>query len=93
MDAFFFSSSWVTAIKPFIAFVKSSILDLTGYTEQFQPAVSGTTRFFISFINLGFFELRKSTDGEVALLGVIIVIRNGKKSGNTGRTGRFFFIT
>ena len=31
--------------------------------------VSGTNRFIISLINLGFFRIGKSTTGEVALVG------------------------
>ena len=57
--------------KPFNTFVKNFILDLTGF-HILVSAVSGTNRFTISLINLGFFGIRKGTVGKVALLGVIL---------------------
>ena len=62
------------AFKPFIIFVKSFILDLTRFhalVSVVSRSISGTNRFIISLINLGFFRIRKSTVGEVVVLSVI----------------------
>ena len=62
------------AFKPFITFVKSFILDLIRFhalVSVVSRSISGTNRFIISLINLGFFRIRKSTVGEVVVLSVI----------------------